>query len=96
MKWWTRLRFSPPVSSLRTITASPEELEHVIDEMAQRFVDVIIATAPDKIRAVLAPRYPDNQFLTFETGDSIVVHYSINFCVGDIIQIISRLRREKP
>lgn len=96
MKWWQRLRFRTPGSALRTITASPEELEHVIDEMSRRLVDIITVTAADKIRASLSNLYPALEFKTLETGDSITVHYSVTFCVGDIIQIISRLRREKP
>lgn len=92
-KFTTKLEFSVPDRLPQAVTPTDEELDCVIKELAARIVDIVGVGTQDKVRDTLRQQFPTNRFHVLCSQDSIVINYRIEMCVGDVLQIISRIRR---
>ena len=68
-----------------------EEKEVVINEIYERWKDIVYMNAKDHIRDIFEHR---KSFSTICTTDKIQLSVDINLVVGDIIQVLGRYRRE--
>lgn len=71
---------------------SNEEKERVIEEIAERMKDMVYTNARKHSERILGEI---GAFMDYETNEPIIVTYNVNFCAGDLQQIVARVRREK-
>jgi hypothetical protein len=70
------------------IILTPEELDILRKELAQRFREVVFMTSEDRAGKMLESLGKIN----LETDDSITVNFQIHLVRGDILQIVGRER----
>ncbi len=69
---------------------TPKEEEALIEEMAERMIDVVCANALRRTRQILQDL--QGEFLIPE--DVVTIKYDVNFVANDLYQIIARERRK--
>lgn len=69
-----------------------EEKEIVINEIYERWKDVVYMNAKQHIREIFEE---PKAFSVLSTDDEIKVSLYLHLCVGDIIQVLGRYRRGK-
>jgi hypothetical protein len=79
--------------TLDELNLTKVERELVVRELAERLKDVVYMAADEKIEVALD--HLGNLKSRIGAEDNIEVRYSINFVIGDIIQIIGNHRRER-
>jgi len=70
-----------------------EERILVIKEIAERMKDVVYMNA--EVKAVETLEKLPKDLISYSSEDKISMTYTINFCVGDLQQIIGRERRKE-
>lgn len=69
------------------------ERKVVTTELAERVRDIICANAVRQVKTSLS-RLDMDSLLVGDSRNELVVNYRIEFCIGDVQQIVSRLRRK--
>ncbi len=70
-----------------------EEKQVVVDEIYERWQDMVFMNAKDQIREVFSDRVslPDTLF----SYDDLCITLKLNLVIGDITQVLGRHRRNK-
>lgn len=75
----------------RYIYTTKEEYAAIVEEMAQRILDIQrIKQNVESCTSHYRRRIPLNH-----TEEAVFVTFDIEFCTGDLLQILSRLRKER-
>ena len=70
-----------------------KEKEAITQEISKRMIDIVTATSKSHAANMVKENLGNLHYS--DTQDSISVNYNIDMCVGDFIQIVSRMRREE-
>lgn len=70
-----------------------EEAKALQTEIAERLRDVVYGRADYQAKKVVEQigRYPDNM----DSATPVEINFTVNMCVGDLMQIVSRVRRKR-
>ena len=69
---------------------APREKEEVVEELSQRLIDLILVSAKAKVQEAMVILDKDN---LWEFSTDISINVPVKFCYGDVLQIVSRVRR---
>jgi len=72
-----------------------EEYEAVIRELSERVKDIVFMNAERKVRDALPKEFLEELLDKKNDTESISISYMVCFAVGDIYQIIGRMRRKR-
>ena len=88
----TRIKIEDNHNTFSFSALSEQEKEFVINEIYERWKDMVYMNAKDHIRDIFEHR---PVLRVISTADQINLSLNINLVVGDIIQLLGRYRRKK-
>jgi hypothetical protein len=71
---------------------APREKEEVVEELSQRSIDLVLVSAKVKVEEAMVIIDKGN---LWENSRDITINIPVQFCFGDVLQVVSRVRRKK-